>query len=176
MSRVVAVVIVCLATAWARSASPCTILFASSEPTHLAAANLDCSSVFPRIWFVPSSQGQYGRFCFGTDKNARIAEGGMNDRGLFIGVNALDEDTGWKPNPDLPDWETWGGWLETGVPDGILAMCATVDEAVEIFRSYNLFTLGRVKFLIADRSGASVVVEWSAGACRFSMAGGKGPA
>lgn len=142
-------------------ASPCTTVVTFSGDSPLAANNLDCGNPFPRVWFVPGSEGRFGRFCFGTDANENIAEGGMNERGLYIAVNALDEDTGWQTNPDLPDWEQWEGWFESGVPDGILAMCSTVDEALEVFRSYNLFTLNRVKFLLADAGGASAIVEWT---------------
>ena len=48
----------------------------------------------------------------------------------------------------------------------ILARCATVAEAEAVFRDYNLFTLDRVRFLLADASGASTVVEWRDGELR----------
>lgn len=148
--------------AWANSAISCTLVFRTKQGECLVANNLDCDNVFPRVWFVPGNGELYGRFCFGTDVNERIAEGGMNEWGLYIGVNALDESSAWKRDPGLPDWEEWEGWFGTGVPDGILARCKTVEEAEAVFRSHNLFTLDRVKFLLADRSGASVVVEWNA--------------
>lgn len=153
------------------AAFPCTLLFTTAGGARLAASNLDCGNVFPRVWFVPPSDGQHGRFCFGTDQGERIAEGGTNDEGLFIGVNALDEGTGWVRDPELPDWETWEGWYESGVPDGILAKCATVDEAVAVFQGYNLLTLAHVKFLLADRAGSSAIVEWSDGALRVVRRG-----
>jgi hypothetical protein len=146
----------------------CTNVFVAADGARLVASNLDCNNYFPRIWFVPAGDDQHGRYCYGTDSNERIAEGGVNEHGLFIGVNALDKDTGWKPNPELPDWEEWEGWYGTGVPDGILARCASVEEAVKVFQSYNLFTLNRVKFLMADAGGVSVVVEWSDGALALS--------
>jgi hypothetical protein len=142
-------------------AAACTNVFTTAGGARLVGANLDCANVFPRVWFVPPVDGQYGRYCFGTDGEERIAEGGVSDQGLFIAVNALDADTGWRADTTLADWEDWEGWYGTGVPDGILARCATVAEAVEVFRTYNLFTLARVKFLVADRSGNSVVIEWS---------------
>jgi len=155
-----------LMVAWSGLVQPCTTVFTARNDARLAAFNLDCSNVFPRVWFVPAGEGEHGRFCYGTDENERIAEGGMNDRGLFIAVNALDEDTGWVADPDLPDWETWDGWFGSGVPDGILAKCATVAEAVEVFASHNLLTLNRVKFLLADSGGGSAIVEWSSGGLR----------
>ncbi len=150
-----------IVSAGLESVSACTNVYVAAGGARLVASNLDCSNYVPRIWFVPAGDGQFGRYCYGTDKDERIAEGGVNDHGLFIGVNALNQDTGWRPDPPLPDWEEWEGWYGTGVPDGILARCSTVDEAVAVFKAYNLFTLNRVKFLIADAGGASAVVEWS---------------
>ena len=159
---------------WSLPAAACTNVFLVDGGVRLIGANLDCSNVFPRIWFVPAAGDQHGRYCYGTDENQLIAEGGVNDRGLFIGVNALNADTGWRADPMLPDWETWEGWFGTGVPDGILARCARVAEAEAVFGSYNLFTLNRVKFLVADAGGASVVVEWYDGGLRFLRRGAAG--
>ena len=145
----------------------CTTIIKVKGTSVLAGFNLDYGNYVPKIWMIPASDGRYGRFCFGFDENFKIAEGGLNEKGLFIAVNALNEDAGWKADPGLPNWEKWPGWYETGVPDGILAKCATVDEAVRVFKSYNLFTLNRVKFLVADKSGASTVIEWSKNGLRF---------
>lgn len=155
-----------LFSAFDRSYGCTTLVAVDGSGTHVG-FNLDYSNFHPKIWLVPASEGCYGRFCFGFDENFKIAEGGLNEKGLFIAVNALNEDAGWRTDPDLPDWEEWSGWFETGVPDGILAKCATVDEAVRVFKGYNLFTLNRVKFLIADKSGASIVVEWSGNGLMF---------
>jgi len=145
----------------------CTTVIKVKGTSILAGFNLDYRNYVPKMWMIPASEGRYGRFCFGFDENFKIAEGGLNEKGLFIAVNALNEDAGWKADPALPNWEEWSGWYKTGVPDGILAKCATVDEAVRVFKSYNLFTLNRVKFLIADKSGDSIVIEWSKDGLRF---------
>jgi hypothetical protein len=142
-------------------ADACTIMYVHRSGMTLAGQNQDANNPNSKMWFVPPSAGQYGRVCFGFDKEYKIAESGMNDQGLFIGVNALDNDTGWKPDPGRPDWEEWEGWYVTGVPDGILAKCATVDEAVTVFETYNLLTFAKVKYLIGDKTGKSVVLEWS---------------
>lgn len=138
----------------------CTIVSAVSKNKVLIGSNLDAPNPRTKIWFVPPSKGQYGRVCFGFDKNYKIAENGMNEHGLFIDCNSVPK-TGWKPDTDKPNWEDWEGWHESGVPDGILAKCKTVDEAIRIFRKYNLLTFRSIKYLIADASGKSVVIEWS---------------
>ena len=146
------------------AAHACTIFAVDRDGSVLVGNNLDTRTSRVKVWFVPAAQGRYGRICLGHDKDYRIAEGGMNDQGLYIGVNALNLPTGWKPDPAKPDWETWEGWFESGVPDGILALCATVDEALRIFEAYNLLTFDHVKYLLADRSGDSAVLEWNQGA------------
>ena len=136
----------------------CTIISTASQNEVLVGSNLDAPNPKTKIWFIPPTNSQFGRVCFGF--NNKIAENGMNSYGLFIDCNTVPE-TGWKPDPDKPNWEDWGGWYESGVPDGILAKCKTVEEAIPIFRKYNLLTFKTIKYLIADTSGKSAVLEWS---------------
>lgn len=156
---------------WTGNVLACSTIMRATEDRVMVGYNLDTGSFYPKIWFIPAADGQYGGMCYGNGDFFQVAEGGMNDQGLYIAVNALNQETGWKGNPDLPDWETWAGWFGTGVPDGILAKCATVSEAVVIFKQYNLFTFRNVKFLLADRRGGSVVIEWHDGKLRFHERG-----
>jgi hypothetical protein len=142
-------------------ARSCTIVFAEQNNMVLTGANEDANNPNSKMWIVPATEDTYGRVCFGFDKEYKIAENGINDQGLFIDVNTLNIDTGWKPDPDKPDWEEWEGWFGTGVPDGILAKCATVREAIEIFQEYNLLTFAKIKYLLGDKTGESAVLEWS---------------
>lgn len=153
------ILIVCLILP--SSAAACTIVFVATGQFVFAGENEDANNPNAKMWFLPAADDQYGRVCFGFDKEFKIAESGMNDQGLFIDVNALGSDTGWESSPEKPDWEEWEGWFGTGVPDGILAKCATVEEAVGIFERYNLLTFARVKYLIGDKTGDSAVLEWS---------------
>ena len=43
-----------------------------------------------------------------------------------------------------------GGGYESGVPDETLTKCATVSEAIAVFRNYNFFTLEEGKFFLAE--------------------------
>ncbi len=145
------------------SSEACTIVFTVQDGVVLAGLNEDANNPNSKMWFIPATENTYGRVCFGFDKEYRIAENGLNDQGLFIDVNSLSKDTGWKPSPGKPDWEEWEGWFGTGVPDGILAKCATVREAIVVFEKYNLFTFAKVKYLLGDKTGDSAVLEWSGG-------------
>ena len=136
----------------------CTIVSAKSQNKILIGSNLDAPNPNPKIWFTPPNPEQYGRVCFGFDY--KIVENGMNEYGLFIDCNTVPE-TEWNPDPNKSDWEEWDGWYETGVPDGILSKCKTVEEALTVFQSYNLITFRTMKYLIADAMGNSVVLEWS---------------
>lgn len=60
----------------------------------LAGNNEDWRNPKTKIWFIPASNGEYGRVCVGFDDMS--AQGGMNDQGLFIDANALSP-TGWEP-------------------------------------------------------------------------------
>ena len=98
---------------------------------------------------------------------ARLARGGvydgMNDQGLVIGMNAIEDPRYYlTPDPLLPDI---GG---LGVMRKALNEAATVEEALDIFRSHNVVfgspspEVGPVKmhYLLADARGDSAIVEF----------------
>ena len=80
---------------------------------------------------------------------------GVNEAGLGVSTleqsaGELHQDTG---KPDL--------FVYTAIRL-LLDRCATVDEAVEMLRSYDIHSHGHVRqhLFIVDKSGRSVVVEW----------------
>jgi hypothetical protein len=83
----------------------------------------------------------------------------MNDQGLFIDGNALAP-TGWKPDPGKP---TFNG----SVMMVILGTCATCEDVQAFFEKSNFPALERARFPVADRSGASMVVEYGQGRVQF---------
>jgi hypothetical protein len=72
----------------------------------------------------------------------------MNDQGLFIDGNALAP-TGWS------------------VMMVILGTCATCEDVKAFFEKSNIPALERARFPVADRSGASLVVEYGQGRVQF---------
>lgn len=74
MKNRIPVTFVLAAIASSGAAFPCTNVFTTADNTRLAASNLDCNNYFPRVWFVPPAESEFGRFCFGTDKNERFDE------------------------------------------------------------------------------------------------------
>jgi tetratricopeptide (TPR) repeat protein len=123
----------------------------------LAGNNEDWKNPKTKIWFIPASNGEHGRVCVGFDN--MFAQGGMNDQGLFIDANALGP-TGWNPVEGKPTFEE-------NLLDRILAECATVEEAIAFCDRYNIPGLARARFPIADRTGASMVVEYGQGKVQY---------
>jgi hypothetical protein len=142
------------------SANPtegCTIVMVAQGNLVLAGNNEDWKNPMTKIWFIPASNGKHGRVCVGFDD--MFAQGGMNEQGLFIDANALGP-TGWKPIEGKPTFE--GELL-----DSLLAECATVEEAIAFFSKYNIPGLARARFPIADRTGASAVIEYGQGKVQY---------
>lgn len=81
---------------------------------------------------------------------------GMNEKGLVISVNMIDDNETIQQNTDLPDITT------TTAIRLILDHAATVDEAISLLQQYDLHASFNmmIHFAIADASGRSVVVEY----------------
>jgi len=135
----------------------CTIIMAARNGLVLAGNNEDRNHPKTIVAFLPADAKYYGRIIFGYD-DAPV-QGGMNDRGLFIDGNALAP-TGWKPEPDKP---TFRG----NVMMVILGTCATCEDVKAFFEKSNIPALGQARFPVADRTGASMVVEYGQGRVQF---------
>lgn len=139
----------------------CTIVTIAKNDVVLAGNNEDYTDSRTKIWFFPVSREAHGRVYVGYDTeivHSRF-QGGMNDQGLFIDLNALNP-TGWKKEPGKPNFD--GDIIEH-----ILSHCSTVDDVVKFFKQYNVSDLDHVRAPIADAKGNSVVVEWAKGKVQF---------
>ena len=100
------------------------------------------------VRFVPATEDDYGCLFVGFGGSA---QGGMNTAGLAFDAASIDASP-MNDHPELP------------LPDPmnfceiVLRKCATIDEAVELIRSYNLSYVESAQFLFTDRTGASVIV------------------
>ncbi len=137
----------------------CTIVTMAKGGVVLAGNNEDYIEPRTKIWFFPATQAAYGRVIVGYDRSIDPCQGGMNDQGLFIDLNAV-KPTGWQRDPGKPDFE--GDIIEH-----ILSHCATVNEVVDFFRRHNTPDLGVVRAPVADAAGDSVIVEWAKGQAQF---------
>mgnify|MGYP001029600185 CR=1 FL=1 len=135
----------------------CTIVMAARDGLVLAGNNEDRNHPATIVNFIPASGSFFGRVVFGYDD--AFAQGGMNDQGLFIDGNAL-RPTGWQPDPGKP---TFRG----NVMMSILATCATCEDVRAFFERSNVPGLGQARLPVADRTGASMVVEYGQGRVQF---------
>ncbi len=131
----------------------CTIVMAARDGLVLAGNNEDRDHPRTIVTFVPATKDYYGRIVFGYD-DAPV-QGGMNDQGLFIDGNAL-RPTGWRPDPAKPT-------MPVSVMTTILATCATCTDVEALFEKWNVTGLAQARFPVADRTGASMVVEYGRG-------------
>ena len=123
----------------------------------LAGNNEDRNYPQTIVTFIPASSRYYGRVVFGYD-DAPV-QGGMNDKGLFIDGNKIAP-TGWQPEPGK---STFGGMLMMV----ILGTCASCEDVKAFFEKSNIPALSQARFPVADRTGASMVVEYGQGRVHF---------
>jgi len=133
----------------------CTVIYAASGDLAFGGNNEDSHNPLTRAWFIPASDGRYGRVYFGYDDNG--PQGGLNDQGLFfdglyVPYKALDASA---QKPDFP-----GGPL--AMFDEVMAKSATVDEALAFFDRYSRPGLEAGQLFFGDKAGNSAIVEGDA--------------
>lgn len=119
--------------------------------------NEDFSDPVTLVWFLPPEKGKYGRVYFGHSNHH--PQGGVNDQGLFFDWVAGYK-TDWRPSPDRLDYEG-------NLNEKVLEECATVEEAVKIYQKYDRISFRYARILLADRTGASVIIGWAKGELKF---------
>ena len=139
----------------------CTIAMIAKNGVVLAGNNEDWFEPRTKIWFVPASKEAYGRVYVGFDHapiHSRF-QGGMNDQGLFMDMNAVNP-TGWQSEPGKPRFQE-------DLVEQILSNYSTVDEVVEFFEKHNVPDLNMLRVPVADAKGESVIIEWGKGQLQF---------
>ena len=126
----------------------CTIFVLTDTNRVLFCNNEDWSNPKSRIWFVPRGEGHLGCACVGFDDGQ--PQGGLNTDGLaFDWVAGYVEK--WEPDARMESIQ--------GIPcERMLETCATVEDAIAFFRKYREFGFSRAKILVADKTGASVII------------------
>jgi len=142
-----AFVLACLSFAFV-PVQACTIFVLTDTNRALFCNNEDWSNPKTRIWFLPADDGYYGAVYVGF--NDGYAQGGMNTEGLaFDWVAGFKEK--WGPDLGLPSTR--------GDPSQrMLETCATVKDAIAFYRNHSEPSFSYAKILVADRTGASVII------------------
>lgn len=151
-----------LAIAWAQAAVPmraCTIFVLVDGERVLFCNNEDWTNPRVRLWFVPAVPGRLGCAYVGFDNG--WGQGGVNTAGL-----AFD----WVAGFQL-QWERKGQLGVEGNPaERMLETCATVEEACAFFERHWEPSFSYAKILVADRSGASAIIQARDGTLTFARA------
>ncbi len=144
--------------AWSATRLPaCTVFVLTDAGQVLFCNNEDFSNPSTRLWFVPAGKDHLGCAYVGFDDG--WAQGGVNTAGLAF------------------DWVA--GAMETYVPAAslrrvrgnssqrMLETCTSVDEAIAFYRTHRETEFARATLLVADRTGASVIIGARHGALDF---------
>lgn len=124
----------------------CTIFVLTDTNRALFCNNEDWSNPKTRIWFVPAKPNHYGAVYVRFDNGWN--QGGLNSEGLaFDWVAGYKE--AWNPDPSVP--RAWRN-------EQVLETCATVKEAIASHREHREPSFTYAKILLADRTGASVII------------------
>src|SRR5690606_14963206 len=126
----------------------CTIFVLTDANRTLFFGNEDYINTNTRLWFVPAGEGYYGCVYAGFDDG--VGQAGMNTEGLAFDWWAGGK-SAYEPDPDLP--RAVGSSSER-----MLETCATVEEAIAFYRAHAEPGFAQADILIADRTGASVVI------------------
>jgi hypothetical protein len=136
----------------ALSANACTIFSAADESGVWVGNNEDWNNLENSVFFFPPAGNKYGRMIIRMDKK-KVPFGGMNDQGLFFDWCALPR----RSDIVFPeDRLNYNGTL----CEKMLAECANVEEVIHLYKTYNDPWLYEGHILIADKTGASAIIEW----------------
>ncbi len=138
----------------------CTIFVLTDADRTLFFNNEDWSNPAARLWFVPAGPGYLGCAYVGFDDG--WAQGGVNTAGLAFDwvAGAMDDYT---PAPGLAR-------VRGNSSQRMLETCTTVDEAIAFYRTHRETEFARARILVADRTGASVIIGARQGALFFERA------
>ena len=143
------------------SPSKCSMVssYLAGQGRHLIGRNFDGASDRPHFVVTTEVEGVYrtlGSACYFP---YHWMVDGINEKGLFIGVATNGSPRAYnKKEPRYPDEPAVQVIHMVRIA---LEMCATVDEAVERFRSARIWFPAEVNhLLIADAAGNAAIVEW----------------
>ena len=133
----------------------CTVFTADNDTLVLVGNSEDWRQSDPYVWYVPSAPHTYGIVYFGFEITSGYWHtfGGMNDQGLFWDILSTPS----YPAGYTSDKPVYPGYL----PNFVMERCATVEEVLDIFDTYDLSFMGagREQYMFTDRTGASVIIE-----------------
>lgn len=145
-------------------ANPCSIFSCRTEAGVFFSANEDWTATDPVFQTHPEKNGAYGYIVFGwASYMPRYVQAGVNSEGLCFDWAVVPK----QPYTATPGVET----LPLDATIDILKTCATVDQAVAYIERRNFPNLASEHLFLADRKGASCVLEYNHGKLRIVRGG-----
>lgn len=136
------------------NAEACYFILGKKNDRVLVGYNEDWYRSNSKYWFeYPSKKEKYGAVFFGFGGEFKIAQGGVNEKGLFFDGNAI-------PKQILND-STKQGKKAAPVPvfKNVLKNCATVDEALIYLQRFYIPFIKSVQIILADAQGNFAVID-----------------
>jgi tetratricopeptide (TPR) repeat protein len=132
----------------------CYFIFGKKDGRVLVGYNEDWYRSNSKYWFEhPSRKEKYGAVFFGFEGEFKIAQGGVNEKGLFFDGNAI-------PKQTLHDSVKQGKKAApVQVFKNVLKHCATVDEALIFLQQYYVPFIKSVQIILADAQGSYAVID-----------------
>lgn len=141
-------ILISLISTAAYSTNACTIFVLTDTRNTLFYNNEDYTNPNTRMWFIPEGKNHNGCVLVGFDDGS--AQGGMNTHGL-----AFDWYAG-KPDHYVPDAGL--AHLKGNSSERMLETCKNVNEAIAFYQTYAEPGFAKATILIADQTGASVII------------------
>jgi hypothetical protein len=135
----------------------CSAFYAKDKNNIYVGINVDWRVLDSQIYFFPPADNKYGYLNFNIrgyfNSNSFGDTGGINDQGLFYEWtdNLYPKDLSFH----VPGTVNYNGYLL----DLIMTTCTTVEEAENLFKTFNAPYFSYTHLLIGDRSGNSLVIE-----------------
>jgi tetratricopeptide (TPR) repeat protein len=136
------------------SAEACYFIIGRKQGRVMVGYNEDWYRSNSKYWFEhPSKKEKYGAVFFGFGGEFKIAQGGINEKGLFFDGNAI-------PKQVLKD-STKQGKKAAPVPifKNMLKHCANVDEAIRYLQHFYIPFIKSVQIILADAQGNYAVID-----------------
>jgi tetratricopeptide (TPR) repeat protein len=132
----------------------CYFILGKKNGRVLVGYNEDWYKSNSKYWVEhPSKKEKFGAVFFGFGGEFKIAQGGVNEKGLFFDGNAIPKQT---LNDSLKSGRTAA---PVPVFKSVLKQCATVEEALNYLNKYYIPFIKSVQIILADATGAYAVID-----------------
>lgn len=146
----------------------CTVFVLTNGKRTYFFNNEDFTNPNTRIWFIPNGKGYYGAAYVGY--NDGEAQGGFNTKGLAYDWVTVDSDS-YIADPNYVPEESLIR-LDFNTSQWMLERCKTVEEAIKFYQTYREPAFAKSTLVIADKSGASVIIGSNDGKIYFDKSHG----